>query len=162
MLTEADDEVDDNIETDYYVEATPDTVRWGYYDLDAEPVLTMASGETITMEVVSHHSGHDYAKMIRGDPNVEAIFAWNEGETLETKAVPKLPNSGVHIITGPVDIEGAEPGDVLQVDILSLDPRENPETGKTYGTNSYARYAVLLFAIMLPQAKVCRLSLSRW
>ena len=33
----------------------------------AEPVMTMASGETVTVEVISHHSAHDYAKMIRGD-----------------------------------------------------------------------------------------------
>lgn len=41
---------------------------------------------------------------------------------------------GVHIMTGPIYVCGAEPGDVLQIDILDLKPRANPSTGKTYGT----------------------------
>lgn len=42
----------------------------------------------------------------------------------------------MHLITGPIEVVGAEPGDVVQIDILELDPRINPLTGKTYGTNS--------------------------
>jgi acetamidase/formamidase len=38
---------------------------------------------------------------------------------------------GVHVMTGPIYVCGAEPGDVLQVDILELTPRKNPATGKT-------------------------------
>jgi hypothetical protein len=37
---------------------------------------------------------------------------------------------GVHIMTGPIYVCGAEPGDILQVDILDLQPRKNPATGK--------------------------------
>jgi acetamidase/formamidase len=40
---------------------------------------------------------------------------------------------GVHVMTGPIYVCGAEPGDVLQIDILDLKPRPNPSTGKTYG-----------------------------
>jgi acetamidase/formamidase len=40
---------------------------------------------------------------------------------------------GVHVMTGPIYVCGAEPGDVLQIDILDLKPRANPSTGKTYG-----------------------------
>lgn len=123
-------------ETDHYLEATKDTVRWGYFDADAPYMASMESGETITVEVVSHHSGHDYAKMIRGDDAVAEIFYWGTGQSLTAKPVPKLPGSGVHLITGPIEVVGAEPGDVVQVDILELDPRPNPETGKTFGTNS--------------------------
>jgi len=96
--------------------------------------------------VITHHSGHDYAKMIRGDPAVEGIFCWNEGKTMTDKCVPKTPGAGVHLITGPVAIEGAMPGDVLQVEILELDPRPNPATGKTYGTNS-AKFAGYQFRV---------------
>jgi len=98
--------------------------------------MSMKSGEIVTVEVVSHHSAHDYAKMIRGDPAVEEIYKWYEGESLTEKATPKTPGSGVHICTGPIEIEGAEPGDFVQVEILDLYPRINPGTGKTYGTNS--------------------------
>jgi hypothetical protein len=108
----------------------------GIYDINKSPVLTMKSGETITMEVATHHGGHDYAKMIRGDPALERIYDWVEGQSLMGKMVPKTPGSGVHIITGPVAVEGAMPGDVVQIEILAVDPRPNPLTGKTYGSNS--------------------------
>jgi hypothetical protein len=122
--------------TDHYLEATVDTVRWGYFDSTAPFMTTVASGETITVEVITHHCGHDYAKMIRGDPAIEAIFYWANNTSLEEKPVPKLAGTGVHLITGPIEVTGAEPGDVVEVQILELDPRPNPTTGKTYGTNS--------------------------
>lgn len=74
--------------------------------------------------------------MIRGDPAIEDIFYWEAGQSLETKPEPKLPGSGVHLVTGPIEVVGAEPDDILQVDILELDPRYNPETGRCFGTNS--------------------------
>jgi hypothetical protein len=123
-------------ETDHYLEATKDTVRWGYFDAEAPFMASMESGETITVEVITHHSGHDYAKMIRGDDAIADIFYWATGTSLEEKPVPKLAGTGVHLITGPIEVVGAEPGDVVQVDILELDPRLNPATGKCYGTNS--------------------------
>jgi hypothetical protein len=46
----------------------------------------------------------------------------------------------VHIMTGPIHVCGAEPGDVLQVDILDLWPRKNPKSGKTYGVNAAASW----------------------
>ena len=73
--------------------------------------------------------------MIRGDPAIEEIFYWEANQTALNKPEPKLPGSGVHLITGPINIDGGMPGDILQVDILELDPRPNPE-GKTFGTNS--------------------------
>lgn len=96
----------------------------------------MESGETITVEVITHHAGHDYAKMIRGDPAVEEIFYWATNTSLTDKPEPKLPGSGVHLITGPIEVVGAMPGDVIQVDIIELDPRYNPSTGKCFGSNS--------------------------
>jgi hypothetical protein len=123
-------------ETDHYLAATVDTVVWGYYDPNATAAITMSSGETITVEVITHHGGHDYAKMIRGDPAVEEIFYWEETQSLLDKPEPKLPGTGVHIITGPIEVAGAEPGDIVEVEILELEPRYNPSTGRCFGTNS--------------------------
>jgi hypothetical protein len=123
-------------ETDHYLAATVDTVTWGYYDGTATPKISMNSGETITVEVITHHASHDYAKMIRGDKAVEEIFYWAKNTSLTEKPEPKFVGTGVHLITGPVEVIGAMPGDILQVDILELEPRHNPATGKTYGTNS--------------------------
>jgi hypothetical protein len=122
--------------TDHYLAATAETVKWGYFDGSAPFQATVASGETITVEVITHHSGHDYAKMIRGDDAIAEIFYWATNTSLEEKPVPKLAGTGVHLITGPIEVTGAEPGDVVQIDILELDPRLNPATGKCYGSNS--------------------------
>jgi len=123
--------------TDHYLAATVDTVKWGIFDLDAEPVMEMKSGETVTVEVISHHSAHDYGKMIKGDAAVEDVYKWYKGQSLTEKATPKTPGSGVHICTGPIKVTGAEPGDYIQVEILELDPRPNPGMGgRTFGTNS--------------------------
>ena len=46
-------------------------------------------------------------------------------------------NDGVHILTGPIFVEEAEPGDVIAVEILDLEPRPNPE-GRTFGSNAAA------------------------
>ncbi|KAJ1459452.1 hypothetical protein M885DRAFT_459931, partial [Pelagophyceae sp. CCMP2097] len=106
----------------------------------------MLSGETVQMEVLTHHASHDYAKMIRGDKAAEDVYYWKKGDALSAKAVPKYDMSGVHLITGPVEVLGAEPGDVMQVDILHLQPRKNPVTGMTYGTNS-AKFAGYQFRV---------------
>jgi hypothetical protein len=45
---------------------------------------------------------------------------------------------GVHILTGPIAVTGAMPGDVIAVKINDLKPRINPSTGKTYGINAAA------------------------
>ncbi|GAQ87319.1 hypothetical protein KFL_003450055 [Klebsormidium nitens] len=55
--------------------------------------------------------------------------------TALTKNVPNYPGNGGHIITGPTAVCGAQPGDVLKIEILSLSPRKNPLTGKAYGVN---------------------------
>ena len=73
--------------------------------------------------------------MIRGDEAIEEIFYWESNQTALNKPEPKLPGSGVHLITGPIAVEGAMPGDSVQIDILELDPRPTPE-GRTFGTNS--------------------------
>jgi hypothetical protein len=115
-------------ETDHYLAATVETLTWGYFDPTATnetASITMGSGETITVEVITHHSGHDYAKMIQGDPAVAEVFYWEANQTLLTKPEPKLPGSGVHLVTGPINVEGAMPGDIVEIEILELEPRYN-------------------------------------
>ena len=75
----------------------------------------MESDETITVEVITHHSGHDYAKMIRGDPAIEEIFFWEASQTLLDKPEPKLPGSGVHLVTGPIEVVRAMPNDIIRL-----------------------------------------------
>jgi len=70
--------------------------------------------------------------------------------TYEQTAMRGMTGSGdgVHILTGPIHVEGAEPGDVLKVEILELYPRRNPQ-GETYGVNVRHEFSPCHFCIPL-------------
>ena len=94
------------------IRATPETVHWGYFDAARAPVLKVKSGDLIHAEAVTHHAGD--APDLMMDAGVKAIF----------EGVPEADrNPGVHIMTGPIFVEGAKPGDMLEVRYLSMTPR---------------------------------------
>jgi acetamidase/formamidase len=94
--------------------ATPATVAYGYYDAAARPVLRIASGETVRIHtlITSTPARLEAAGVARGQ--VEPALR----EIVE-KVTDKGP--GGHILTGPIYVEGAEPGDVLEVRIQRID-----------------------------------------
>jgi acetamidase/formamidase len=88
--------------------ARPDLMVWGYLDATTPPVLHVESGDTVSMQTVPAGGGPFV------HPDKEAVppeFA----EILAT-----LPQGGTHILTGPVYVNGAMPGDTLQVEILDI------------------------------------------
>lgn len=124
----------------YRIEADSTTVRWGNIGAGT-PIITVKSGDYVTVETVTHHAGDDYERMVKGDPGVEDIFHWTENAKHVAVRGP-----GVHILTGPIAVEGAEPGDVLEVRILDmrLRPSGNPDyKGKTFGSNAAANWGFL-------------------
>ncbi len=92
------------------IPATPETVRWGVFDAGIPPVLTINSGETVILECVS--GGPDTlpaaALGMMVPPALHAIHA-------------RVPRGPGHIITGPVAVAGAEPGDMLEVKIEAIE-----------------------------------------
>lgn len=71
---------------------------------------------------VTHHAGDDYDKMIRGDPGLEDIYEWGpEGQNVRTRGRTGS-GDGVHVLTGPIYVCGAEQGDVLKVRHQALHP----------------------------------------
>jgi len=123
---------------DISIEANASTVHWGYTYKGLPPLATVTSGDTIHVEMATHHAGDDPEKMVYGDPGMESIYKWDaEGMSVPQRGA-KGTSDGVHVLTGPIHICGAEPGDVVQIDILELTPRPNPSTGKTYGVNAAA------------------------
>lgn len=106
--------------------ASPDTCFWGYFDRDQPPVLEIASGDIIEVEAVTHHAGD--APDLLMDDGIRAIW---DGIAEETR------NPGVHIMTGPVAVAGAEPGDTLVVRILDMAPR------LPHGSNCAANWGLL-------------------
>ncbi len=116
--------------------ASPETVHWGFYSKNLPPVISVQSQDYVTLEGITHHAGDDYERMAAGDSAIESIYHWTEEEQTITNRGP-----GVHVLTGPVYVCGAEPGDLLEVRIvdLKLRPSGNPlYPGKTFGSNASA------------------------
>ena len=92
----------------------PRHVHWGYYDASVKPVLRIASGDTVRVETM----------VARGLQRLRAAGV-AEGEIPDSlKAVEKAVTErgpGAHPLTGPIWVEGAEPGDVLEVRIRSFE-----------------------------------------
>ncbi len=104
--------------------ALPDTVNWGYFDASLKPVLTVRSGDIVQIETVSHNAGH--APELSMDEGVCRIF----DEVKER-------GPGAHIMTGPILVLGAEPGDTLEVRVLTMRPRV------PYGSNNWTPAGLL-------------------
>ena len=97
------------------LEATPSTVVYGYYWSEAKPALRIASGDIIDVDTLLTNTPEGLAK---GGVPEQKIQASLKAIVAEVTGDRKGP--GGHILTGPVYIEGAEPGDVLEVKILSI------------------------------------------
>lgn len=111
-------------------------VHWGYFSKTLTPALTIENGDVVVVEMATHHACDDFDKMIRGDQALEEIYSWNASGRIEERGASGK-GDGVHILTGPIYVNGAEPGDILKVEILDLEPRGNAD-GKTYGVSSFA------------------------
>lgn len=95
--------------------ATPTTVAWGYYSARAKPVLTVKSGDTVRIQTASSCPPPERLEQAGVRPADIPQFV----RDIYAKVTDKGP--GGHILTGPVAIEEAEPGDVLEVQILKVD-----------------------------------------
>jgi acetamidase/formamidase len=91
---------------------TPATVRFGIFDAAFPPVLTVASGDTVVFECVS------------GGPEVmpPADLGLLIPDALQAIHAARLERMGPHILTGPVAVAGAEPGDTLEVRLEAIEP----------------------------------------
>ena len=98
------------------LEATPSTVAFGYYWADAAAVLHIDSGDIIDVDTLLTNSPAGLAKGGVPDEKIQASLKAIVAEVTGDRKGP-----GGHILTGPVYVEGAEPGDVLEVRILSID-----------------------------------------
>ncbi len=97
----------------YLLPATNETVQWGWFNNAETPRARIKSGDTIILETMMASQNQ-----ILPGVSIEQI----------TKLRVDNPGRGPHTVTGPIFIEGAQPGDVLKVKINRIVPR-------TYGTN---------------------------
>ncbi len=99
----------------HHLASTPETIRFGMFDAAFDPVLTIASGDRVTFDCVSG--------------GVEVMPGEGSGLTIPPalRAIhdAKPERIGPHILTGPVAIAGAEPGDTLEVRIDAVEPNND-------------------------------------
>jgi acetamidase/formamidase len=89
--------------------ATPENVQWGWLDPKEPPKLTIASGDTVAIETLMHARDQ-----LQKGTSIEQIVALRKAN----------PGGGPHSLTGPIHVEGAEPGDVLEIRILEIVPKK--------------------------------------
>lgn len=108
------------------IDATPETVNWGFFDNSTQPACRIKSGDIVRIETVTHQAGDapDYLM----DSGIKDIY---ESISSEERG------PGVHIMTGPIHVEGASPGDVIECRILDFEPRI------PYGVNLSANWGLL-------------------
>ncbi len=100
---------------EHTLNATPATVVWGYYSARAKAVLSIHSGDTVRMQTVSTCGSPERLEKA-GVPPVDIPQFYRD---IYAKVTDKGP--GGHILTGPIAVEEAAPGDVLEVRILKID-----------------------------------------
>ena len=88
--------------------ATLETVQWGWLDPREKPKLVVESGDTVSIETMMH--SHDKVQ-----PGITM------DQVIELRKAN--PGGGPHSVTGPIYVNGAEPGDVLEVRILRIEPK---------------------------------------
>jgi acetamidase/formamidase len=96
--------------------ATPSTVAWGYYWAKAKPALTVHSGDTVVIQTLSTCGSPERLATLGVKPaDIPAYVA-----DIYAKVPASEKGPGGHILTGPVAITEAQPGDVLEVRIQKI------------------------------------------
>jgi acetamidase/formamidase len=113
----------------YYVPSTVDTVKWGHLpNATDKPLMTVPSGATVVFDTLSHEGliedqGRDALKYF-GSKGVAPNMVLADAIAITGSSISRdFVADGPHVVTGPIAVEGAEPGDVLKVEVLSIVPR---------------------------------------
>src|SRR6202049_2023159 len=97
----------------YQLKPTPKTVVWGYYDAKTPPVLRIKSGDTVEIQTLIASNPERFESAGIAADQIEPA-------TRDVFREVKEKGPGPHILTGPIFIEGAEPGDALEVRIQQI------------------------------------------
>ncbi len=100
---------------EHYLPATPDTVLWGRLPCQTDaPVLTIAAGDTVTIDTVSHEGvledqGKDPLAYFTGH-GVAADAVLTDAIEIAASLSRDPAADGPHVVTGPIHVTGARPG----------------------------------------------------
>jgi len=110
---------------DCYVRATPDTVSWGRLPHRAStPQASVTPGRTVTVDTVSHEGvledqGRDPRSFFRAH-GVDDALVLHDAVDIAASALPHDAADGPHVVNHPIAVEGAHPGDVIVIEVVSL------------------------------------------
>jgi acetamidase/formamidase len=145
------------VQVDATLRSTPETVLWGYIAANLPPALTIKSGDIVEVEALSHQgltTSQDPEKFFaaHGIPTNEVLA---DARTVFSE-VKRPKGASVHILTGPIYVEAAEPGDTLEVRVLDIKFRV------PYGVNNTGPgKGVLPKLLKEPSVKLIRIDLER-
>jgi acetamidase/formamidase len=117
----------ERVRADHFVPSRPENVTWGWLLVDKPPVLRIRPGETVRIDTLSHHGSTQEEHPIK----FLGGFGVKPDQVLQdvidfwaTRAKrPGGEGRGGHVMTGPIFIEGARPGDMLEVQVLDVELR---------------------------------------
>ena len=99
--------------SDHHLGSSPETCHWGFFDAALPPVLTIRSGDRVTIDSISG------GREVLPPPGFSLLP--DHLHVIETM-VPRMRG---HLLTGPVAVEGALPGDVLEIRIEAVECRQD-------------------------------------
>lgn len=100
--------------THHHLHSSPETCHWGFFEARLKPVLTISSGDEVTVDTIS--GGPDVV------PDPRKFYVPPELTEVHARSERMMPG---HILTGPVAVDGAQPGDVLEIEILDVRLRQD-------------------------------------
>jgi acetamidase/formamidase len=112
---------------DHLVSSAPGEVLWGRLPArDDAPVLTVAPGSTVTFDTVSHEGvlddqGRDPVAFF-GRHGVPRELVLDDAVAI-ARSAERGRTDGPHVVSRPVAVDGAEPGDVVSMTLLEALPR---------------------------------------
>ena len=130
---------------DWHVQARPENVTWGWLLVDKEPVVRIKSGDTVRIDTISHHGAtqNDEPRAFLAPFGVapeevlqDVLDFWATRGQQPTAPPGSGLVRGPHVVTGPIFVRGAEPGDMLEIQIRDIELRVNygiNNTGPTSG-----------------------------
>lgn len=113
---------------DHYLRSTPETVLWGRLPCRVDaPVLTVVAGASVTIDTVSHEGvledqGKDPIAFFTAH-GVDAASILDDAVAIAATLSRDPAADGPHVVTGPIFVRGAHPGDLLKITVERLEPR---------------------------------------
>jgi acetamidase/formamidase len=142
---------------DVTLRSTPETVIWGYFSADLPPALTIKSGQTVKIDTLSHQgmTSKDDPVTFFAAGGIPADQVLQDAVDVYHK-VQRVKGLSAHVLTGPVYVEGAARGDMLEVRIHKFDLRV------PYGVNNSGPGTGVLGNLLTePAVKIIRLDTTR-